>query len=183
MTGSPTDGSGSYDRRSVLAAGAATIGTAAAGALSSAKPARAQDGLVAETKSGRVRGTTSPSNNKVFVFEGIPYAADAGGANRFMPPQPVTPWSGIRDAAAYGARSPGAEYPPILIAEEGVDLDQGPVSEDSLFLNVWTGALNDGGRRPVMVWFHGGGFTSGSGGSVRYDGTNLAARRDWCWSR
>ena len=62
--------------------------------------------------------------------------------------------------------------------EEGADLDTSPMSEDCLFLNIWTPGLGDGGARPVMVWFHGGGFTSGSGGSVRYDGTNLAAGHD-----
>jgi para-nitrobenzyl esterase len=175
--GSMNESSARCDRRTVLK-GATLVGTAMAISFGGAPLALAQEGPVADTKGGKIRGAMSARNNKVYVFRGIPYAADAGGDNRFMPPQPVKAWSGIRDALQYGARPPAPGYPPVLMPEEGVDLDNGPISEESLSLNVWTSGLTDGRRRPVMVWFHGGGFTSGSGGSVRYDGTNLAAKRD-----
>src|SRR5262245_65653736 len=60
--------------------------------------------------------------------------------------------------------------------EEAIDLDYGPMSEDCLYVNVWTAATDPSAKRPVMVWFHGGGYAVGSGGSVRYDGSNLARK-------
>lgn len=141
--------------------------------------ALAQVRPVVETQAGQLRGMKSPYEDAVYVFKGIPYGADTGGENRFRPPQPAAPWSDIRDASELGHRCPGPEFPPPpLMQEEGKDLDKSPMSEDCLVLNVWTAGLNDGGKRPVMVWLHGGGFNSGSGGSIRYDGTNLADRQD-----
>jgi len=145
--------------------------------LASFGPALAQDAPTVDTTNGTIQGMASQYNDAVLVFKGIRYGGDTGGANRFLPPQPVEPWEGVQEATDYGARCYGLGYPPILMQEEGVDLDQTPMSEDCLFLNVWTPGLDDG-KRPVMVWFHGGGFTSGSGGSIRYDGTNLASKKD-----
>jgi len=134
---------------------------------------------VATTKAGPVRGAMSEYNNKVYVFKGIPYGADTGGANRFLPPKPVEPWTEVRDATKLGAPCAGPGFPPPPAAqEEGDDLDKTPIGEDCLVLNIWTPALKDGKKRPVMVWHHGGGFNAGSGGSFRYDGTNLAAKQD-----
>ena len=100
------------------------------------------------------------------VFKGIPYGAPTGGKNRFMPPREPEPWSGVRDALDYG---PSA-------AQGGATSFSG--SEDCLVLNVWTRGLGDGGKRPVMVWLHGGGFRSLSGSSPMYDGVNLCLRGD-----
>jgi para-nitrobenzyl esterase len=148
----------------------------AAVALVAAHTAAAQTAPVVDVTGGKIRGMQSPYNHDVLVFKGIPYAADTGGKNRFRPPQPVTPWSGVRDATHLGDRCPQPGYPPPpFMQEEGKDLDKSPMSEHCLYVNVWTPAVHDGGKRPVMVWFHGGGFSSGSGGSIRYDGTNLAA--------
>jgi para-nitrobenzyl esterase len=94
-----------------------------------------------------------------------------------MPAKKPEPWSGAREAMSYGARCPQPPSPGLM-PEESIDLDQGPMSEDCLYLNVWTATLDAGARRPVMVWFHGGGFAVGSGGSVRYDGSNLARKHD-----
>ena len=153
------------------------VAAAAAVMASAGRDAAAQTAPVVDVTGGKVRGTTSPYDHDVFVFKGIPYAADTGGKNRFRPPQPVTPWTGVRDATHLGDRCPQPGYPPPpFMQEEGKDLDTSPMSENCLFLNVWTPAVNDGSKRPVMVWFHGGGFTSGSGGSFRYDGTNLASK-------
>ena len=94
-----------------------------------------------------------------------------------MAPRKAVPWKGVREARELAHASP-QNPTPWLMAEEAVSISQEPMSEDCLHLNVWTPALRDGGKRPVMVWFHGGGYFSGSGGNGRYDGTNLCTRQD-----
>lgn len=139
-------------------------------------PGMAQD-LTVPTTLGEVTGTASEYVDGVAVFRGIRYAADAGGANRFLPPQPAPAIDGVFEANAYGSSCFGLGYPPILMEEEGVDLDKTPPSEDCLFLNVWSPGLHEG-KRPVMVWMHGGGFTGGSGGSIRYEASRLVSNQD-----
>jgi len=169
-------------RNELPAAGFLALGAALAFAVG-AQGAQAQGesgeaGPTVDVTGGKVRGARSEYDRAVYVFKGIPYGADTGGANRFHPPRPVAPWSGVREETKIGNRCPGRDFAPSqVMPEEALDLDSGPMSEDCLFLNVWTPAL-DGGKRPVMVWFHGGGFNSGSGGSLRYDGTRLVARQD-----
>ncbi|MFA5110753.1 MAG: carboxylesterase family protein [Desulfobaccales bacterium] len=97
------------------------------------------------------------------VYRGIPFAAPPVGARRWKPPQPVAPWTEPRRCEAFGPVCPQPNY-------------SGPMSEDCLFLNVWTPAKSDGDRLPVMVWFHGGAFISGSGSDELYDGAALAGR-------
>ena len=99
---------------------------------------------VAPTRYGRVRGVRDQG---VLVFRGIRYGADTA-PRRFQPALAPTPWRGIADATAYGAAAPQTK------AAE-------PTSEDCLFLNIWTPAL-DRGRRPVMVYLHGGAHAHGS---------------------
>jgi para-nitrobenzyl esterase len=131
-------------------------------------------GSIVDTTAGKVAGF---ANGPVRIFKGIPYGAPTGGANRFMPPQKPAPWSGVREATQIGPRCPQLQTPGLM-PEEAIDLDYGPMSEDCLFLNVWTATLDAAAKRPVMVWFHGGGYAVGSGGSKRYDGSNLARTRD-----
>ena len=119
-------------------------------------------GATVQTTAGRVRGSTRAG---VHVFKGVRYGAPTGGRNRFMPPAAPAPWTGVRDALDYGAAAPQGRSQPVA-------------GEDCLFLNVWTRGLGDGGRRPVMVWLHGGGFSSSSGSSATYDGVNLCNRSD-----
>lgn len=138
-------------RRDVLA-GAACLYTVGAYA--------APPSPVANTTSGRVRGFTACG---VHVFKGIPYG-DNTSSRRFLPAPPAKPWRGVRDTLDYGPASPQAR-------------DAGPVSEDCLSLNVWTPGLDDR-RRPVMVYFHGGEYSSGSGASPLYDGARLCKRGD-----
>jgi para-nitrobenzyl esterase len=159
------------DRRSLLlAAGAA----AAAGALPAhaAKPAAPARSPIVTTAAGKVRGATTADG--VHVFKGLRYGADTGGANRFAPPREPRAWTGVADALAYGAAS----------MQTGKGEDGETLSEDCLFLNVWTPAkagkngLADGGKRPVMFYIHGGAYNGGSGASPWYDGSRLARRGD-----
>jgi para-nitrobenzyl esterase len=127
-----------------------------------------QSRVVAETKFGRVGGTQT---NGVNTFKGIPYGADTGGRNRFMPPRDPAAWAGVKDTLDYGPAAPQSD-PATGRQQDGRE------SEDCLILNVWTQGLNDGQKRPVMFWCHGGGFRTLSGSSPRYDGTNLSLRGD-----
>jgi len=124
--------------------------------------------VVAETKFGQVRGAEA---NGINIFKGIPYGADTGGSNRFMPPRDPASWAGAKDTLEYGPAAPQSN--PALGRQQ-----DGRESEDCLVLNVWTQGINDGKKRPVMFWCHGGGFGSLSGSSPRYDGTNLSLRGD-----
>jgi para-nitrobenzyl esterase len=163
-----------FDRREFLGIGAA----ATASLLTQGRTLWAQDtrGLpltsVVQTASGRVRGVVKFGVNQ---FWGVPYAASTAGANRFMPPVKVTPWTGVRDCVEVGHRAPQDPDGPI---SEVFALDrQEPMGEDCLNLNVFTPGLGSG-NRPVMVWLHGGGFAGGSGNWILYEGTNLARKED-----
>lgn len=110
-----------------------------------------KQGPEVKTTSGIVRGIVE---GDVATFKGIPYAAPPVGANRWRPPQPVTPWKEVRDASKDCADCPQRAWPGSTAKQ----------SEDCLFLNVWTPATaNNKSKLPVMVWIHGGGFTGGSG--------------------
>jgi para-nitrobenzyl esterase len=145
-----------------------------------ATPALAQlaEGPIVDTPSGKVRGLI---DHGILTFRGLPYGASTGGANRFMPPQPVKPWKGVREATLFGSSSPQsnpAGGDPNVIMRAALPQDPPGVreAEDCLAVNVWTPAVT--GKRPVMVWLHGGGFSSGSASAPLYDGGNLARRGD-----
>jgi para-nitrobenzyl esterase len=129
-------------------------------------------GETVTTSAGRLRGYI---DNSVQVFKGVPYGASTAGANRFLPPQKPQPWTGVRDAFEWGGRPPqfvGGEPEEMLPTDP-----REPQSEDCLVLNVWTPKPGSG-KRPVMVWFHGGGFASGSGSYSIYSGQELARKHD-----
>jgi len=127
-------------------------------------------GTVVETRYGKVEGAEERS---VLSWKGVPYARPALGTLRFRPPQPPEPWSGVRPAQEFGPICPQ----PMRPAGGILPRFEYPQDEDCLTLNVWSPAA-DSARRPVMVWIHGGGFTSGSGRSPTNNGASFAARGD-----
>jgi para-nitrobenzyl esterase len=133
---------------------------------------------IVETASGKLRGA---HDRGVFAFKGIPYGASTAGGNRFKPPQPPQPWTGMRDCVAYAGHAlqpPNRpKRRPVLETLLG-PADATPESEDCLTLNVWTPGLRDGAKRPVMVWLHGGAFAYGSANRAVTDGGNLARHGD-----
>ena len=120
---------------------------------------------IVTTRSGKLEGA---EESGLCVFRGIPYARPPLGALRFRAPEPAESWQGTRPALKFSPGAPQHTSPLIQIKEQ---------SEDCLYLNVWTPGL-DTKKRPVMVWIHGGGFSSGSGGEVIYDGASLAKNHD-----
>jgi len=125
---------------------------------------------IVKTTSGEIEGIF---RRGLYAFRGIPYAAPPVGKLRWLPPEPPEPWSGVRPALQLAAIAPqnqmGSQFLDSPIQE--------PQDEDCLYLNIWTPGLDDA-RRPVMVWIHGGGFTSGSGSSLAYNGRTLSTRGD-----
>lgn len=170
-------------RRDLLKFGAGLAVTTACGSVWAASA----PGNVARTTNGPVRGLTGDG---VQIFKGIRYGAPPTGPLRFMPPQRPKPWTDVIDAHDFG--SPAIQGPAV-VGKPGVETqatkaletitamfyaaDKKPVSEDCLFLNVWTPSTVSG-KRPVMVWLHGGGSAIGSAASNLYEGSNLARKAD-----
>ncbi len=158
--------------------------TAGAGALLVRTAVGAPVDTTVETANGKVRGRSIAG---IHSFLGLRYGASTEGRNRFMPPQKPQPWTGIQDAFSYGnsapQSNPAQHGDPLLRSDigrliAGTDGTPPPESEDCLFLNVWTPGVNDNGKRPVMFWLHGGGFSTGSDSSALFIGANLARRGD-----
>lgn len=161
------------DRRSVLVAGAAAL---LAPAVFGVRQAWAANEAVVEVENGKLRGSQA---NGAMSFKGIPYAADTGGANRFMAPRPVVNWKGVRDALNYGDRCPQLKASEEGLRTTGTDWfawyrREATYSENCCVLNVYTRDLDRNARRPVMLYIHGGGFRSGGGDAPALDGSELA---------
>jgi para-nitrobenzyl esterase len=176
-------------RRNFLKSSALTIAAAGVTSLASqtqaqtpaAEPTRGGLGgggtgsvfVETDTAYGKVQGVQSAG---VKEFKGIPYGASTAGRNRFMPPKKPAGWKGVRECLAHGRISPQA--PADLRSDYAMmihwDYHPGGMGEDCLSLNIWTPGLKDGAKRPVLVSFHGGGFTTGSGNAIGYDGAQLA---------
>jgi para-nitrobenzyl esterase len=128
---------------------------------------------VVEIASGRIRGRT---DRDTLSFRGIPYARPPLEERAFCPPEPPDAWPGVRPAMRFGRGAPQFVVPvPVLGRMIGVPGER--QSPDCLSLNVWTPAT-DAGRRPVLVWIHGGAFVVGAGSSALYNGARMAQRGD-----
>ena len=164
------------DRRSFMGRGAVAAGVLSGGVLNKAMAAAKNEGSsagpVVETASGKIRGSVV---NKIYAFRGVPYGASTAGEGRFMPPLKPQPWTGVKDTIELGIRSPqlpGGEPPEVIVMDR-----REPMGEDCLMLNVWTPSVR-GGKRPVILWLHGGGYATGSAGFIMYDGANFARKQD-----
>jgi para-nitrobenzyl esterase len=136
------------------------------------------DIAVAKTEYGKVRGFILRG---IYTFRGIPYGADTSGKNRFMPPQKPEPWTDVYPAIWWGASAPqnmNNRYAnPYASFVDHWNYDE--ISENCLKINVWTPAINDGKKRPVLLWLHGGGFRAGNGiEQDGYNGENLSRKGD-----
>lgn len=133
---------------------------------------------IVETSAGKVRGFV---RNGIVTFKGIAYGASTAGEARFQPPAPPTPWTDVRSTMSYGPVCPQPVRSGWLSDRTAFlyDWDDGFPGEDCLRLNVWTPAAGERGKRPVMVWLHGGGYEAGSSQELpSYDGENLSLRGD-----
>jgi para-nitrobenzyl esterase len=173
-------------RQALLLSATAGVGAALgvpARALDSTKTAVHQEpgncttppSAVANTQCGKVRGFL---DGGVFTFKGVPYGQDTSGANRWLPAQPPKPWDGEYPTLIYGANCPQNLHDYKAIETSFLfDWDDGYMSEDMLKLNIWTPSLS--GKRPVMVYFHGGGFSFGSAYELpSHEGAQLARHHD-----
>jgi para-nitrobenzyl esterase len=145
---------------------AAPVAIIGAAALLGAAFAPAPDRPTVQAPAGAVRGQAADG---ILSFKGIPYAAPPVGQNRWRPPAPIAPWSGLRGASDFGP----ACIQPTPRAPSIYSVDLGRTSEDCLTLNIWT--PDAGGKAPVMVWIHGGALVAGSSKEPLYDGARLAA--------
>jgi len=145
---------------------------------------------VIQTKAGKLAGECIDG---VCRFLGVCYAQSTEGENRFLPPQPLIPWEGVKPAKEFAPISWQTDTPrmedkevtetniPELYAKAisgNTDVASLTQSEDCLALNVWTAGLRDGAKRPIMVWFHGGGYIAGGAPGDWHDGYNLAKKQN-----
>ena len=131
------------------------------------QPRRVTGGLISGSRS---------ADGQIQVFRGIPFAAPPVGALRWQAPQPVRPWQGVRACTAFSASPMQAVPAPFGPWSAEYLIPKTPISEDCLYLNVWTGATKPAEKRPVLVWIYGGGFGSGGSACPIYDGEAMARR-------
>ena len=130
---------------------------------------------VVKIRSGMVAGVKNISG-EVISFKGIPFAAPPVGDLRWKAPQPVKPWAGVRKSDTFGPSPMQADPAPFSMWSEEFLIPKEPISEDCLYLNVWTGAKSAREKRPVLVWIYGGGFVSGGSAVPIYDGEAMAKK-------
>lgn len=128
-----------------------------------------------KTDAGLVSGIAN-NDNSIHIFKGIPFAAPPVGELRWKAPQPIASWQGIKQCVQFAA-SPMQNAPiPFMMYTAPYLIPSSPISEDCLYLNVWTNAKSSKEKKPVMVWIYGGGFVSGGTACAIYDGENMAKK-------
>ena len=128
-----------------------------------------------QTDAGFISGTIS-NDKAVHIYKGIPFAAPPVGELRWKAPQPVAHWQDIKKCDAFAA-SPMQNKPvPFMMYTAPYLIPESPISEDCLYLNIWTPGKSSKDRIPVLVWIYGGGFVSGGTACAIYDGENMAKK-------
>lgn len=138
-------------------------------------PVKQQSLKVVQINSGKISGTYNPKT-KIYAFKGIPYAQPPVGNLRWRPPQPVKPWKDIRKCTLFGPSDVQPTPEPFSMWTSEFIVPASPLSENCLYLNVWTGARSNKEKRPVIVFIHGGAFVSGSGSVPLYNGEAMAEK-------
>jgi para-nitrobenzyl esterase len=128
---------------------------------------------IIKTEAGFISGI---HDGDIHIFKGIPFAAPPVGDLRWKAPQPVKAWKGIRECISFGPSPMQNEPVPFSMWSEEFLIPKKPISEDCLYLNVWTGAKSSKEKRPVLVWIYGGGFVSGGSAVPIYDGEAMAKK-------
>ena len=129
--------------------------------------------IVAETEFGKVSGLLT-NDGKIKVFKGIPFAAPPVGELRWKKPMPPVPWKDVRVCTTFSASPMQPKPTPFFVWTEEYLIPTAPISEDCLYLNIWTSSKEKQKKKPVLVWIYGGGFTSGGSACPIYDGESFA---------
>ena len=124
---------------------------------------------------GQIKGVAHQSSG-VHIFKGIPFAAPPVGDLRWKAPQPVMPWDGVKSCTEFGPSPMQAKPSPFMFWSSEFLIPEDPISEDCLYLNVWTNAQSQSDKKPVLVYIYGGGFRSGGSACPIYDGLSLAEK-------